>query len=212
MVNRAKVFIDGIFLGVNPSSIKVNETRVIAEQTIPGREGNVLQDMGSSPAQIELNGKIFTNSRQDKQDVLKKLRKKMMSGGTKSMTAGILNILETREYLVENFTYEEVGGKPFTYNYTLSLKQYTKTTLKVNQVYNVNKEPAEQALEAYSLIENQSTYQASWLSFGKEATQSIMVEDGTDIVADEPAEDIGFFGGIIRGVRSVANTFGGWFS
>jgi hypothetical protein len=201
MVNRSKIYIDGIFLGVNPNKISVREHRVIATQEVPGREGDVQQDMGSSPAVITFSGKIFTNNTQEKATVLRRLRNQLMTGGTKQMTAEIMNSLSTREYLVEDFEYEESGGRVFEYDYNLTVKQYTATNLKQKQVNLVNSSPLNLALNTSNLIEAQPEIIAS-------SNKKEEIEKATG----EEYEDDGFFGGIWRGINSISNTIGGWFT
>jgi len=217
VTTRPKVLIDGIFLGVNPASVKISEQRVIASQQVPGREGDVLQDMGSSPATISMEGKIFAyptaeaegTTGQSKETILMELRTKLMSGGVKSVTASLLNPLNTTEYLVENFDYSEVGGRPFEYTYSLSLKQYTKTVLKVNQVYDVNKEAFDQAIQTLTLERDQAAIQEAYDAGGEDAALNEAKSMGA---VPEDTELMAKNGGFWDGVKSVISTIGGWFS
>lgn len=199
MVNRSKILIDGVFLGVNPQRISVSEHRVIATQEVPGREGDIQQDMGSSSGVITLNGKIFTNRANDKKNVLRNLRNRLMRGGTKQMTAEILNVLSTRHYLVEDFEYSESGGRAFEYDYSLTVKQYTATHLQERQVNQVNALSLNNALFTKKLFDAQPAIGAN------PTPDTFEKETGKEV------ERVGFFGKIWQGISSAPSTVGGWF-
>ena len=132
--NRFNIFVD---MQANLIDLKMH--RYLVEHQIPGREGGVLQDLGSASSVITLQGKWIYENRPDEDilDIIPALRifedsnigwnwarlQLMMMIYHFKEPMILASDLITTMVLIEDFNPTYEGGKPNVYNYTMVLKE-----------------------------------------------------------------------------------------
>lgn len=172
-----------LVLGIYPSSLTSSRARKLVNIAVPGREGDIIQDMGSTNMILTFTGKFLgasyltENFRKagsgesvmaarmdvsksnrisilDEIEVLKKLFKSrtpikivtnrtqenniinnipITTGGTGS-TKKFLNPTITK-FLIKDFKFSEVGGRPNEVDFSVSLIELTTPVLKIAQKF-----------------------------------------------------------------------------
>lgn len=129
-----------IFMDLQANNQSVELERNIAKIKIPGREGEVLQDMGGNSMEIPITGKwIFENKPNDMLETLigavnlipginigwNWARVQLMYMLARFNAPMILaSNLFIGPVILEKFRAQESGGMPNVYNYSLQLKEY----------------------------------------------------------------------------------------
>jgi hypothetical protein len=132
-----------VFMDLQANVQGISVERNIAEHTIPGREGEVWQDMGGKAAPITISGKwIYENQPDDEIQRLIEaanmikgfnvgwnwLRVQMMYSLARFNAPMILaSNLFVGPVILKKFDASEVGGQPNVYNYSLQLKEFNPT-------------------------------------------------------------------------------------
>ena len=101
-------------------SIYIADKRSLVELEIPGKDGNLLQDMGRQPAKIVISGQIMgENSRQ----ILESLLSKQDENKPSRLVTEQLDAVGIENVLIENLSYIECSGTIKKYEYRLILKE-----------------------------------------------------------------------------------------
>lgn len=137
LTGGAKLNAYNLFLDLQANVVELEDRRYLVEHQVPGREGGILQDVGSACARITLTGKwIYENKpHNDIFDLIPILRN---SGATwnwmrmqmmrlvhrmRSPMFIACNII-TSAVMIEGIKFREVGGEPNVYNYTMKLREW----------------------------------------------------------------------------------------
>jgi len=60
-MKQIKVQLGSFIFPINPESVKVSFSRKIAQIEVPGRNGDIIQDLGSRSKEIEFSGSLMTS-------------------------------------------------------------------------------------------------------------------------------------------------------
>lgn len=102
------------------SNIGILDKRCVVEIEIPGKNGNILQDMGREPAKIVIIGEIMGK---DSKSVLEALNKKADENKPCRLVSDKLKGISIERVFIEEFLYEEKAGTINRYAYKLVLKE-----------------------------------------------------------------------------------------
>jgi len=126
-----------IFIDMQANVVELQERRYLVEHQIPGREGGILQDLGSACARLTLSGKwIYENKpHNDIIDMIPTLagmnvawnwmRVQMMRLIPRMKTpVFIASDVITSAVMIEDFKVRHVGGAPNVFEYTISMREW----------------------------------------------------------------------------------------
>lgn len=130
--NRFSIFID-----MQSNVVELEDKRYLVEHQVPGREGGILQDIGSACARITLTGKWIYENKPD-QDILdiipwlnamnlswNWLRIQMMRLIHRLKTPLIMaSDVITSSVMIESVKFRHVGGQPNVFDYTMILREW----------------------------------------------------------------------------------------
>lgn len=128
-----------VFVDMQSSLIDLKMHRYLVEHQVPGREGGIIQDLGSASSVITLQGKWIYENRpsEDILNIIPSLRifedKKIGWNWARLQMMQLIYRLKepmilasdliTTVVLIEDFNFSYEGGKPNVYNYTMVLKE-----------------------------------------------------------------------------------------
>ena len=101
-------------------SISIKDKRKIVEQQIPGSAGNRLQDQGTEPVQISLEGEIFG---EDASKTIEDIYDLYEAGLALSFESNLAAIADVNKVSIENFQVNKSPGTEMHYGYTMELKE-----------------------------------------------------------------------------------------
>jgi hypothetical protein len=102
-------------------SISIKDKRTLVEQQIPGSSGNRLQDNGTEPVQISLEGEL---NGEDSSKAVKEIYKLYEAGLPVSFYSSLAAIAEVAKVDIENLQIEKAQGSAFHYGYRIDLKEH----------------------------------------------------------------------------------------
>jgi hypothetical protein len=123
------------------------ERRVVAEHKHPGMEGSILQNMGTRPTRLTIQG-IATGA--SALSFIQRLEELFQSGKSLSFMADIVADARVEEVIIDDLRTQEMAGKPQRYSYALTLREYIEPV----EPEDVSVLEAAIADEARSLIDN----------------------------------------------------------
>jgi hypothetical protein len=101
-------------------SISTKDRRIIIEHTILGSSGNILQDMGTEPVQITLEGEMHGS---EASKTIRRLHEIYEKGEPVKLNSDLASISEVSRVKIENFQVNNPVGLKYHYVYTLDLKE-----------------------------------------------------------------------------------------
>lgn len=126
-----------IFLDMQANVVELEDRRYLVEHQIPGREGGILQDVGSACARLTLSGKWIYENRPDNDllDIVPVLRTMNISWNwlrvqTMRLIARmrapliIASDIMTSSVMIESLKFRQVGGQPNVFNYIITLREW----------------------------------------------------------------------------------------
>jgi len=105
----------------NVNTVNVVNKRSVVENSIPGRQGNVLQDMGIDAVHITIIGEIFGKNAKN---TIEQLIEKYQKNEPMVFSSDISSIVDVTKVLIERLEMEQLEGSPFRFNYFLLLTEY----------------------------------------------------------------------------------------
>lgn len=100
--------------------LRAEEKRRIADLPIPGRSGNLLQDLNSAPTTVEIHGSVVAEERSD---FLTQIRAKFRAGEPLTFVADITEATDIQYVMIESLVVEESSRLPEQVNYHLRLRE-----------------------------------------------------------------------------------------
>lgn len=100
--------------------LRAEEKRRIAELPIPGRAGNLLQDLNSAPTAVEIRGSVAAVERSE---FLAEIRAKFRAGEPLTFVADITEATDIQYVMIESLVVEESSRLPDQINYHLRLRE-----------------------------------------------------------------------------------------
>jgi hypothetical protein len=126
-----------VFIDMQANAIDIEMRRNLVEHPIPGREGGILQDMGSACTKLTLSGKWIYENEPDNEllKVLLPIVSKNLSWNWLRLQTMymiyrlrqplfIASDLITSAVMIDTMNYNQIGGQPNVYNYRISLKEF----------------------------------------------------------------------------------------
>ena len=126
-----------IFLDMQANVVELQERRYLVEHQIPGREGGILQDVGSACARLTISGKWIYENRPDNDllDIIPFLSTMDVSWNWLRVQAMrliarmrtpliIASDVMTSSVMIEAMKFRQVGGQPNVFNYTISMREW----------------------------------------------------------------------------------------
>lgn len=129
-----------VFLDTQAELVDLQMNRHLVEHQVPGREGGILQDMGSASSVISLRGKWIYENRPD-DDILNFfpaldiLTNRMGWNWLRLQVMQVVYRLKfpiflacdliTTAVMIENMKFTHKGGSPNVYDYTMTLKEFS---------------------------------------------------------------------------------------
>lgn len=101
--------------------LRTEEARRFAEQAIPGRPGNLLQDLNSAPLLLELAGSLFQE--EERNAFLQTVREKFRAGEPLTFVADITTATDLQFVVIEAMSFEENAAAPDQISYQLRLRE-----------------------------------------------------------------------------------------
>jgi hypothetical protein len=101
--------------------IRITEHRVLAEHSIPGRQGSLFQDLGTRPATIVIIGSLAGDEVRDQ--FLQSVREKFQAGSPVTFTADITTATQIQYVVIEDMRFEEIAGSPDSFRYVILLRE-----------------------------------------------------------------------------------------
>jgi hypothetical protein len=102
-------------------AIRTKERRVLAEHSIPGRQGTLYQDLGTRPATITITGSLAGDEVRD--EFLRSVREKFQAGQPVTFTADITTATQIQYVVIRDLQFAEVAGSPDSFRYTIILQE-----------------------------------------------------------------------------------------
>lgn len=100
--------------------LRAEEKRRIADLPIPGRAGNLLQDLNSAPTAVEIRGSVVSEERSE---FLVNIREKFRAGEPLTFVADITEATDIQYVMIESLVVEESSRLPDQINYHLRLRE-----------------------------------------------------------------------------------------
>ncbi len=126
-----------VFLDLQANVVELEERRYLVEHQVPGREGGILQDVGSACARVTIAGKwIYENKpRRDLLDLIPVLKSMNISWNwLRVQTMRLIHRMRTpvliasdiitSSVMIESLKFRHVGGVPNVYDYTMILREW----------------------------------------------------------------------------------------
>ncbi|MFX0194503.1 MAG: hypothetical protein ACFFCW_00150 [Candidatus Hodarchaeota archaeon] len=102
-------------------SITSLEDRKLAEHSIPGRVGNLFQDLGSCPTEITVTGSLHGDEVRD--GFLEQIRNRFQAAQPVTFVADITTATEIQYVLVKDLHFSEVADDPDHFKYKIVLNE-----------------------------------------------------------------------------------------
>lgn len=102
-------------------SISSFENRKLAEHAIPGRIGNVFQDLGSKPTEIIITGSFHGDEVRD--GFLEEIRNRFKTAQPVTFVADITTATEVQYVVVKDLRFFEVANDPDHFKYKIVLNE-----------------------------------------------------------------------------------------
>lgn len=102
-------------------AIATKDKRNLIEQQIPGSSGNHLQDSGTEPVQISLEGEL---NGANSANTMKEIYAIYDAGKHVSFYSNLAAIADVTEVVIENLQVDKALGTAFHYTYKIDLKEY----------------------------------------------------------------------------------------
>jgi len=115
MIQLAGIEIKGV------SNISVSDNRVLVEHRIPGKDANVLQDLGRKPTRIEFEGLFFGDNALGE---VGKIRNKFHEGKPVDFASDITSASNVTQVMIKSFIVSEVAGRPNQFRYKIVLEEH----------------------------------------------------------------------------------------
>jgi outer membrane protein OmpA-like peptidoglycan-associated protein len=103
-------------------SIVGTETEALEQHSVPGLEGDFLQELGRRAVRIELTGVLAGD---EAAGALKGLREKHRAAAPVSFVADIATATHVDKVLIEALQVREIAGRPQRFEYEIALVEYT---------------------------------------------------------------------------------------
>lgn len=126
-----------IFLDMQANVVELEERRYLVEHQIPGREGGILQDIGSACARLTISGKWIYENKPDRDilDLVPAIRGMNVAWNwlrvqtmrlIPRMRTPILIASDvlTSSVMIESVKFRQVGGLPNVYDYTIIMREW----------------------------------------------------------------------------------------
>lgn len=101
--------------------IRADEHRRFAELPVPGKAGNLLQDLNRSPSLIEISGSLFASD--ERLGFLQDIRERFNSGDPLTFVADITEATDLQYVVIEQLTIEESSDYPDEIRYAMKLRE-----------------------------------------------------------------------------------------
>jgi hypothetical protein len=105
------------------NNITILDKRSVVEIEIPGKDGNILQDMGREPAKIIIVGELMGEK---SRVALESMISKADENKPCQLATEKLQGIEINKVLIEDLSYEEIAGTSNRYSYRIVLKEFIK--------------------------------------------------------------------------------------
>lgn len=105
----------------NIESIRSLESRSFVELPVPGKGGNLFQDMNAEPVRIAISGSLFGDEKRD--TFLETLREKFTEGEPVTFVADIITATSVQYVVIEQLFIEENANVPDQTNYQLIIRE-----------------------------------------------------------------------------------------
>jgi hypothetical protein len=102
-------------------SISIRDKRNLVEHRIPGSSGNRLQDIGSEPAQISLEGEIYGEK---SSKTIENMYSVYEAGAPLSFHSDLTAIADINKVIIENLQVTKSMGTGYHYGYKIDLKEH----------------------------------------------------------------------------------------
>lgn len=102
--------------------IESSESRSLVEHQVPGLAGNYLQDMGTIPNTIIIQGTKHGDDARD--EFLEGIRAIFNAGEPTTFVADINTATDITEVVIEDLQVAEIGGSPHGFRYIVKLRKY----------------------------------------------------------------------------------------
>ena len=103
------------------NNITILDKRRVVEIEIPGKDGNILQDMGREPAKIIIVGELMGEK---SRVALESMISKSDENKPCQLVTDKLQGIEINKVLIEDLSYEEIAGTSNRYSYRIVLKEF----------------------------------------------------------------------------------------
>lgn len=101
--------------------IESAERRAYVEHAIPGRAGNLYQDLNHAPLRLAITGSLFGDEKRD--EFLEQVRAKFSAGEPVTFAADILTATEVLYVIIEQLHFAESGTAPDQFEFHIVLKE-----------------------------------------------------------------------------------------
>lgn len=102
-------------------SITSLEDRKLAEHTVPGKTGNVFQDLGSKPTEITITGSLHGD--EVREGFLKEVRKRYKAAQPVTFVADITTATEIKYVVIKDLRFLEKANDPDHFKYKIVLNE-----------------------------------------------------------------------------------------
>lgn len=125
-----------IFIDLQAEVIELDMKRYLVEHQVPGREGGILQDLGSASAKILVKGKWIYENKPDK-DILDMVGGVLPNVGWNWIRVQSMQLIYRMKQpivfvsdliitfaMIEALRFRRVGGQPNVFEYSMVLKEF----------------------------------------------------------------------------------------
>jgi hypothetical protein len=103
------------------SLLRTHERRKLCEHRVPGRLGNLFQDLGADPTEIQVSGSVFEE--EERTGFLETARRRFADAEPMTFVADIIAATEIQFVLIESLTVEESAARPGELAYSMVLRE-----------------------------------------------------------------------------------------
>ena len=150
MVEQIRVKIGDFILPINPESVSVTFEKRIVQHEIPGRDGDIIQDLGTKSKIITFSGKLMTTRQNTLEDsdyqtalMLQKFEEKDVLDLTFPIRTSSMEIGATK-VVIKNLSISDEAGRFDYKDYSITCVEWRPVEVKKNLVSVVNKDTLDQ--------------------------------------------------------------------
>ena len=103
------------------AQMRTAEARKFAELEIPGRQGNVLQDLNADPVRVDIGGSLFAD--EERSAFLSEVRGKFRAGEPLTFVADITEATDVQFVVIDAMQFEQRADRPDEVIYQISLRE-----------------------------------------------------------------------------------------